>query len=81
MYTPRAPALTPTIPLHPRPRRTKDLKFEFYEAVLRDAAGSAAGKPETVWVVGEFDDEEPLFQRLQQEHGNVKKAVSGNLLP
>eukprot|EP00752_Nemacystus_decipiens_P012193 g10810.t1 len=52
----------------------KDLTYEFYEAVLRDAADSTAGTPETVWVVGEFDDGEPLFQRLQQEHGNVKKA-------
>lgn len=54
----------------------QDLKYEFYEAVLRDAADSAAGRPETVWIVGEFGDDEPLFQRLQQEHGNVKKAVS-----
>ena len=51
------------------------MKYEFYEAVLRDAADSTAGKPETVWVVGEFDDGEPLFQRLQQGYGNVKRAV------
>ncbi|CAM9866175.1 unnamed protein product, partial [Hapterophycus canaliculatus] len=41
----------------------KDLDFEFYEAVLRDEAASAAGPPETVWVVGEFKDDEALFQR------------------
>ncbi|CBJ33114.1 alpha-1,2-fucosyltransferase, putative [Ectocarpus siliculosus] len=52
----------------------KDLDYEFYEAVLRDAAESAAGPPETVWVVGEFNDEEPLFKRLQQDHPNVKRA-------
>ncbi|CAN0248487.1 unnamed protein product [Ectocarpus sp. 8 AP-2014] len=52
----------------------KDLDYEFYEAVLRDAAESAAGPPETVWVVGEFDDEEPLFKSLQQDHPNVKRA-------
>lgn len=67
----------PLVAVIPHPPTTaQDLKYEFYEAVLRDAADSAAGKPETVWVVGEFDDGEPLFQRLQQEHGNVKKAVS-----
>eukprot|EP00903_Cladosiphon_okamuranus_P021086 g19369.t1 len=52
----------------------KDLEYEFYEAVLRDAAESSAGQPETVWVVGEFGDDEPLFQQLQREHGHVKKA-------
>lgn len=60
------------------PVRAKDLEVGFYEAVLRDADASAAGPPETVWVVGEFKEEEAFFQRLQQAHpGSVKKAVSG----
>lgn len=57
-------------------RQKQDLEYEFYEAVLRDTAGSAA-TAETVWVVGEFDEDDLLFRRLQQDHGNVKKAVSG----
>lgn len=48
----------------------QDLKYEFYDAVLRDAT-----EVETVWIVGEFGADDPLVARLRQEHQNVRKAV------
>lgn len=55
----------------------QDLDYEFYDAVLRDTAVAAEGGPETIWIVGEFGDDDPLMDHLQKKHGNVRKAVSG----
>ena len=48
----------------------QDLKYEFYDAVLRDVT-----EVETVWIVGEFGADDPLVARLRQGHHNVRKAV------
>lgn len=53
----------------------QDLDFAYYDKVLRDVAASSQGRPENVWVVGEFDENNPLVTRLKEEH-DVKIAVS-----
>lgn len=62
----------------PTPAAIQDLDYEFYSTVLGETASdSEAGKKpaDTIWVVGEVDEEDPLVARLRQEHGNVRIAV------
>lgn len=57
-------------------RFQQDLDFTFYDNILREIISSPAGPPEAVWIVGEFDEDDALVNRLQVEHKNIRKAVS-----
>lgn len=55
----------------------QDLDYAYYERVLREVDGSAVGRPDTVWIVGEHsEDENGWVKRLKEERDNVQTAVS-----